>query len=130
MQCRQARTGDSEVREAYGRLVSEAYDLFVHAAAQALTVPKVGCEHVGAIGVAYACLCCPGTIRCHTCHLEHLPDNCPVCGRPVMRDLDVTHQIEQSVNPDRDARRQLIVHGEICTACAIDNDWPHIETDQ
>lgn len=110
------------------RSVTATYDVFVEAAARALSRPITGCGHLHQIVTAYACLCCPGTVRCHACHLAHLPDQCPVCGHRVNSELPVTHQIEHEFTPaaPQSDYQILIVHGEICTSCAIDNDWPQI----
>ena len=109
--------------------MSSVYDVFVSAAARALVVPHPRCDHYEHADPVFACLCCPGAIRCHTCHLEHLPTTCPSCGAELQIDLPVTHQVEHvfagalidgwALSPS-----PLAVHGEICAGCAVDNDWP------
>jgi hypothetical protein len=104
------------------------YDVFVSAAAQALVVPYPHCDHYDHGDPVYACLCCRGAIRCITCHLDHLPRACPCCGATLEIDLPVTHQVEHEFSgPLVDgwalSPSLLTVHGEVCSVCAVDNDW-------
>ena len=108
--------------------MNSVYDVFVSAAARALVVPYPHCDHYEHGGAVYACLCCPGAIRCAACHFEHLPSTCPACGAPIEIDLPLTHQVEhQFAGPLVDgwalSPSVLTVHGECCAACAVDNDW-------
>jgi hypothetical protein len=111
--------------------VSSVYDVFVNAAAQALVAPYPYCDHYERGDPVYACLCCAGAIRCFTCHLDHLPAACPCCGAALETDLPLTHQVEHELSgPPVDgwalSPSPLTVHGEICAACAVDNDWPAV----
>jgi hypothetical protein len=115
-------------------VTSPLYEVFVTVAAHALRSPTVRCEHLHDGGAAYACLCCDGDVRCRLCHLRHLPDTCPICSAPLQTDLPETHQVEHRFDGHPVADRTVVpeatvVHAEICTSCAIDNDWPTINAD-